>query len=435
MKIKIFLSLFTLSFLFLTPSLYAQERKCAANDAMDRQIARDPSIAGRMIAIEKHTQNFVDLQKGSSNNKGKPPGGGGGGGGTPSFDPVTIPVVVHILWNTESQNISDARVTEQIKILNDDFGATNSDIDEYVPDKYSSAVSAGAGISFCLVQTIRKETDVTSFGTNDNMKYDSRGGSNSVDPAHYLNIWVCNMGGGILGYAYYPGINPEIDGVVILTSAFGITSGNYDLGRTATHEVGHYFNLHHIWGDRHCGNDLVDDTPLHDAANYGCPTQGSTSNCKGPVVEMWMNYMDYTYDRCMYMFTTKQAQRMQATLISGGPRYGMRQNNPCAGPPAKTNRNSVGISQDNSTRNYKAFQVYPTLTSGNVFMELYAGQTGIAELTVYNPAGMLITRKRISVVEGTNTQQVNLNGLSNGLYIVRIQEGNNKYLQKIIVQH
>jgi len=433
MKIRIFLSLVILSFFVLISNSYAQERKCAANDAMDREISRDPSIAGRMIAIEKHTQNFVDLQKASSNNKGKPPGGGGGN--PPSFDPVTIPVVVHIVYNTSDQNISDARVDEQIDILNEDFNATNSDIGSYVPSQYNTVVSQGAGISFCLVQTIRVHTDVTSFGTNDNMKYDSRGGSNTVDPSKYLNIWVCNMGGGILGYAYYPGISPEIDGVVILYSAFGITTGNYDLGRTTTHEVGHYFNLHHIWGDRHCGNDLVDDTPLHDAANYGCPAQGSTSNCKGPVVEMWMNYMDYTYDKCMYMFSKGQAQRMQATLISGGPRYGMRQNNPCAGPPTKTNRNSVGISQDNAGRDYKAFQIYPTLTSGNVFMQLYAGQTGVAELTVYNQAGMLITRKKLSVAEGINTQQVNLSSLSNGLYIVRIQERDNKYIQKVIVQH
>lgn len=427
--------------LFILNTVFGQDRKCAANEVMERQVANNPSLAARMIAIEKQTQEFVAAKR-QNNINGKKPDNPGGGTKPPpppppppsDFTPVTIPVVVHIVWNTPEQNISDTRVAQQIQILNDDFAASNNDISSYIPSQYSTAVSNGAGISFCLVQTKRKQTSVTSFSTNDNMKFESRGGSDAVDPTRYLNIWVCNMSGGILGYAYYPGVSTSIDGVVVLYSAFGITSGNYDLGRTATHEVGHYFNLRHIWGDRRCGNDLVDDTPLHDGANYGCPGEGATSNCKGPVVEMWMNYMDYTYDRCMYMFSKEQAYRMQATLAAGGPRAGMVQADPCS-TSSSSFKSSGQIESENSMRNAGTFKIYPTITTGNVFMQLNAEKSGVAEMAVYNQAGMLVTRKRIAVAEGINTQEIHLGNFSNGLYIIKLLEGKNKHIQKLVVQH
>lgn len=445
MRLHLLSPLILLGLLFSFSTSAQQLRKCAANEVMEAQIARMPSFAANMIAIEKHTQEFVAAKKAAAENKSNVPGTKGKpdkpGGGTPpppppAFTPVTIPVVVHVLYNSTSQNIAQARVTEQVNILNADFAYTNSDKNSYIPVNYTSVVSQGADISFCLVQTKRVPTSVASFSTNDAMKYSSSGGSDAVDPSKYLNIWVCNMGGGILGYAQFPGGNPATDGIVILYSAFGNTSGNYDLGRTATHEVGHYFNLRHIWGDRRCGNDYVDDTPLHDAANYGCPAQGATSNCKGPVVEMWMNYMDYTYDKCMYMFSEGQATRMQATLSAGGPRYGMVQSNACTALPATVNsRNGEFLESDLISLNTKSFKLYPTITSGNVFMHLKSSHQGVAELAVYNEAGIMITRKRIPVSEGINLQEINLGNLSNGIYLAKIREGNHSHIQKLVVQH
>jgi hypothetical protein len=160
------------------------------------------------------------------------------------------------------------------------------------------------------------------------MKNSKRGGINPTSPQEYLNIWVCNLGNGILGYAQFPGGSWSTDGVVILTSAFGTPSTGadaapYNLGRTATHEVGHYLNLRHIWGDATCGSDLVDDTPTHNTANYGCPAAGHKSTCTGTPVEMTMNYMDYTDDACMFMFSKKQVDRMMAVFLSGAPRATM----------------------------------------------------------------------------------------------------------------
>jgi hypothetical protein len=152
------------------------------------------------------------------------------------------------------------------------------------------------------------------------MKYSSQGGIDATDPTTYLNIWVCEIGGGILGYAQFPGGTLATDGVVIGSDYFGenLAGGVYGHGRTATHEVGHWLNLRHIWGDGRCQqDDFVADTPSSDAPNYGCPAY-PTVNCKSN--DMTMNYMDYVYDDCMYMFTNGQNDRMRALFAAGGAR-------------------------------------------------------------------------------------------------------------------
>jgi hypothetical protein len=170
---------------------------------------------------------------------------------------------------------------------------------------------------------IRKSTTKSSFSTNDGCKKASGGGIAPTSPTTKLNLWSCNLSGGILGYAQFPGGSSTTDGVVIDDNAFGSTgtvSAPYNKGRTATHEVGHWLNLRHIWGDATCGSDLVGDTPTHNTANYGCPASGHKSTCTGTPIEMTMNYMDYTDDACMYMFSAGQKTRMLATFATGGGR-------------------------------------------------------------------------------------------------------------------
>jgi hypothetical protein len=155
------------------------------------------------------------------------------------------------------------------------------------------------------------------------MKRSTRGGINPTSPTTTLNIWACTMGGGILGYAQFPGGATATDGVVILNTAFGRTgtaTAPFNKGRTGTHEVGHWLDLRHIWGDATCGNDQVGDTPLHNTANYGCPALGHKSTCTEAPIEMTMNYMDYTDDACMYMFSAGQKTRMLALFAPGGAR-------------------------------------------------------------------------------------------------------------------
>jgi hypothetical protein len=234
---------------------------------------------------------------------------------------IEIPVTVNVLYRTAAENISLAQIQSQIDILNKDFNATNSDFNQ-VPALFAG-VKANVGITFVLVGGYRKSTTRTSWGTTDDMKRASTGGIDPTSPTTTLNLWICTIGGGILGYAQFPGGASSTDGVAIDSKYIGSTGtaiAPFNLGRTATHEVGHWMNLRHIWGDATCGSDLVSDTPTHNAANYGVPAYPHYSACSGNPVEMTMNYMDYTDDRGMFMFSNGQKSRMGAIFLSGGAR-------------------------------------------------------------------------------------------------------------------
>ncbi len=288
----------------------ATERKCAAYDVLEEQLKSDPSLQERMNKIEEFTRHFeTNPENLRLLNDGT----------------LEVPVVVNVLYRTSSENISDAQIASQIQIMNDDFAGTNADVNK--TSTYDFAKAGNTKIIFVLKGTKKQPTTKTSWSTNDAMKKSSQGGIDPADPATTLNIWVCTLSNGILGYAQFPGGSLSTDGVVILNTAFGNTGtarAPFNKGRTATHEVGHYFNLRHIWGDRRCGDDLVSDTPAHDNANFGCPAAGTKSKCAGKPIEMTMNYMDYTDDACMYMFSTKQKERMWATYAASGPRASLR---------------------------------------------------------------------------------------------------------------
>ena len=285
------------------------ERNCGTMEAFYKQVESDPGLIARMNEIEAFTNNYI------ANARLLPDG------------TIEIPVVVNVLYKTASQNISAAQIQSQIDVLNADFSASNSDYG-LTPSIFQGLRSGNIGITFVLDQVFRKATNKSSWSTNNAMKKLSQGGINPTSPTTKLNMWVCNMGGGILGYAQFPGGSSSTDGVVIDDNAFGNTgtvSAPYHMGRTATHEVGHWMNLRHIWGDSTCGSDLVSDTPSHNTANYGCPNYPHYSTCSGSPVEMTMNYMDYTDDPCMYMFTGGQKTRMNAVFVSGGPRNSFAQ--------------------------------------------------------------------------------------------------------------
>ncbi|WP_317130836.1 zinc metalloprotease [Aquimarina intermedia] len=194
-----------------------------------------------------------------------------------------------------------------------------------MPNEFSN-LTADVDVQFTLKQVTRKQSNRRSWGTRDRMKRSSRGGVDAIDTSRNLNIWICNIGGGILGYAQFPGGSASTDGVVISPQYFGTqgyVSAPFDKGRTATHEVGHWLNLRHIWGDGGCSvDDYVSDTPVSSTPNYGCPSY-PTQHCNSN--DMTMNYMDYVDDSCMYMFTTGQKNRMRALFASGGYRSAFAQ--------------------------------------------------------------------------------------------------------------
>jgi hypothetical protein len=271
---------------------------------------------------------------------------------------ITIPVVVHVIYSNSNENISDAQIQSQIDVLNEDYRRTNSDAD----NTWSQA--ADTQIEFCMATVdpngnattgiTRKSSSTTSWGTNDAMKYSSQGGVDAWDTSQYLNMWVCNIGGGILGYAQFPGGSAATDGVVMGPNYFGSSakgsgfylSAPFDLGRTTTHEVGHFLNLRHIWGDGNCSyDDFVTDTPTSDAANYGCAT-GHVS-CSS--VDMVQNYMDYSDDSCMNLFTQGQTDRMRAVLLPGGSRAALGASTKCDGGGGTTPTCTDGIQNGDET--------------------------------------------------------------------------------------
>ncbi|MEJ7739095.1 MAG: M43 family zinc metalloprotease [Chitinophagaceae bacterium] len=244
---------------------------------------------------------------------------------------IIVPVVVHVLYSNAHQNISNAQIFSQLEVLNNDFGAENEDR-KMIP-AYFKSLSADCGIRFRLAAVdpygaktngiVRKKSAVWLFGSDDKVKFSSSGGDDAWDKNKYLNIWVCNLAG-IVGYTSQLGGPAGNDGVVIRFSAFGNTGSvvqPFHLGRTATHEIGHWLNLRHIWGDEYCGDDEVDDTPKQRSANKGTPSGVKYSCDLNEFGDMYMNFMDLTDDAGMYMFTKGQRQRMRDVFKWGGPRH------------------------------------------------------------------------------------------------------------------
>ncbi|MPS75151.1 MAG: zinc metalloprotease [Chryseobacterium sp.] len=284
-------------------------RTCPSEEIRAELLKNDAAARQRYNNIEAGIQNFISSDKVLSD-------------GT-----VDIPVVVNVIYKTSAENISDARIAEQIAILNADFGGTNTDASK-IPTEFAGVKAGDTKVRFHLIKTVRKSTTKTKWGTNDAMKKSSSGGIDATSPANYFNLWIVGNMGGILGYATFPeSAGLWNDGVVIAAPYFGKTGATspYNLGRTATHEVGHYLNLRHIWGDANCGNDLVADTPTQTGANYGKPTYPLYNTCSGTSRSvMFMNYMDYVDDAAMFMFSAGQKTRTQAVLASSGARAGLR---------------------------------------------------------------------------------------------------------------
>jgi len=290
----------------------------------------------------------------------------------------TIPVVVHVIHNGESvgvgSNISEGQILSQIEVMNTDFRHLNADSIN-TPGIFQPLM-ADIGFQFVLAKQdpnglptngITRTTGTqTSWTMNQNDALKSLSYWPSDD---YYNIWVAPLANGLLGWAEFPttpllsGLqdatnNPLTDGTVITYKAFGskiiYPQGTYksffDLGRTATHETGHFFGLRHISGDGGCGiDDYVADTPEESSQHYNCPTPGTTeASCAVPPAEvMYMNYMEYVDDNCMNLFTQGQKDRMQIVINNSPRRKNLLSSHALLPPPlidaAITAINSPGV--------------------------------------------------------------------------------------------
>ncbi|MDP2385272.1 MAG: M43 family zinc metalloprotease [Bacteroidota bacterium] len=283
----------------------------------------------------------------------------------------TIPVIFHIIHNQATitqENISAAQVASQITVLNNDYAGTNADIGS-VPATFTSVKAGNTGVQFCLAKvdptgavlaedgierirwSTRGWTDPNSFTTSGALQtyFDGTIKPNSIwDPTKYLNIWVAKVNGsGLLGYASFPagtglagltGVETATTcGVVLNQSATGTTgtaAAPYNGGRTATHEIGHWLGLRHIWGDGSCATDYCADTPPASTSNFTCQTHPyNVGVCAGNTTgEMFMNYMDYVDDACMYMFTLNQGTRIQTAMANGTYRAPLASSTKCNSP-------------------------------------------------------------------------------------------------------
>ncbi len=249
---------------------------------------------------------------------------------------LVIPVVIHVVYRNEVQNISMAQIMSQMEVLNLDYRRNNSDASN-TPSAFAG-VAADCEIEFCLaaedpygnptIGITRTPTTIEEIGISvapsgdPRIYYTALGGRDPWDPKRYLNIWVCEFNENLLGFGTNPGTGYSLeDGAVINYEYFGTegtVSAPYHKGRTVTHEIGHYLNLEHVWGGSGGGcsqDDLVADTPMQAEAYYGCPSYPQSS-CGSS--DMFMNFMDYSTDGCMNLFTEGQKARMLATL--NGPR-------------------------------------------------------------------------------------------------------------------
>ena len=411
--------------ILLSLSVNAQSNKCATMQKLEKSFAKDPSLKQRMVMNEQATQAWI------ANNSSASRAGG---------QITTIPVVVHVIWNTSVQNVSDNQINSQIDVLNDDFRLLNADSLDDQHAFYS--FTADAGIEFCLAQQdpngnpttgiTRTQTSVVSWDDNnsDDIKSTANGGHDNWNPTQYLNLYVANLDGTTLGFATFPdelATEPNLDGVVIRYEAFGnegtAGTGTFtenDGGRTGTHEVGHWLNLRHIWADTLCGDDFVADTEPAEDANYQCPTfpHRPNNSCGSSADgEMYMNYMDYVDDNCMHMFTGGQADRMDAAL--NGPRSGLLTSQGCEQPSSIHD-----IAFANS------ISIFPNPSNGNFTVAVDLKGATTVSVTLVDILGATI--KELGTLSKGNTT-ISVSELSSGAYFLKVSNASRSAIKKIFV--
>jgi hypothetical protein len=412
------------------------QRDCRSFEYRQEALKNDPGLAARISAIEQFTRRLQPSagQRPSVIVTGTDPAGQDPRKAALSL--ITIPVVVHIVYNSSAQNISDAQVQSQIDVLNADYHKQNADTAR-IPG-YFSPLAADCGFRFALATLdtngnattgiVRRHTAASSFSVNDNIKFMALGGDDAWDRERYLNIWVGNLTGGILGYSSMPGGRKETDGVVILYTAFGTrgtATAPFNLGRTATHEIGHWLNLIHTWGDAPCGDDEVGDTPPQQTSTQGNPSGMIVSCSNGPYGNMYMDYMDFTDDIGMHMFTYGQRDRMRTLFAEGGFRYALLSSNGSAGSPVTTGAVTGTTLQ---TAGELSLQFYPNPSVGAISVKMNDPARIGSVLDVYNQVGQKVLELRVTEL----SFQLNISSLPGGIYFARLRDSHQSGSYKLV---
>ncbi len=398
-------------FLFtLSVSLRAQET-CASAAYRQQELIKSPALADRISTVVPGLS--AEVLSGVIE-----------GNGNSVLPIIRIPVVVHVIYRTDEQNISDAQILSQIQVLNQAFRLSSPDT-VHIPAAFRS-LAADCRIEFVMASIspkgymtngiVRKKTSVYSFFYDDKIKFSSSGGDDAWDSDRYLNIWVGNLTSGLNGYSSVLGNDKEKDGIVVRFDGFG-SQGRltypFIKGHTAVHEAGHWLGLKHIWGDQFCGNDGIDDTPTQNGPTRGCPTQLVSSCSNATMPAMYNNYMDVTNDECTNMFSIGQRQKMRACFLEGGSRFRL------ASSDAGT---AIGLPEPSPVPEAKeqaSFQFYPNPAINSVTVS-FSENEGVAGkiITVFNHLGQQVMQVRLS----RNNSTLNLQSLKDGVYYLKTSD-------------
>jgi len=284
-----------------------------SEDYLDQQKSVDPTVREEMKLMEAQIKTFK--KKGKREEK-------------------VLPIVFHVVRTPDMPQITSELIQSQIDALNRDF-STLVPIEKHPNDPEGKYLKRAAvpQLSFCIPSYDESGSPTegmtfTSLNTKNeeafnDVKSTKSSGTAPWDARFYINVWITDLEGIQSGYAQMPGGNPDSDGIVIDYEYFGQRIGDkhpFNQGKTLTHLMGNYLGLYSLWSNVECGDDRVDDTPIHNSPNFGNPEFRHVSLCEGYEVEMTMNFMDATYDEAKYMFTEGQVERMQAVLAEDGPR-------------------------------------------------------------------------------------------------------------------
>lgn len=391
------------------------QHRCSFDTQWALQVDQDPQFLQRINELEKRIQAQLNLQSDLN-----------------IRTTYQIPVVFHILWNTDAENLSDEAIATQLEILNKDFTGQNADLN-LVPPLFKP-LATPANIEFCLASIdpsgvstsgiTRTRTFVDSL--NIGQVYYSMGeGQDAWDTDRYLNIWVANLENNLVGFGSYPGQNTAAeDGVVIDYRVFGLNDHpRLNLGRTLTHEVGHYFGLFHPWGDgvfnTDCsGDDRVPDTPLQARTFSGqCPDGDFETPESCGSTDMYMNFMNYTNDLCLHMFTKGQQLRMLATLFE--MRSGLLSTTSCSGG-----------SQPNPVKDQ--VRIGPNPTRSALYISSFVEGNVNARIEVFQINGQAVYRFEQDGVNQFFSHTMSTAQWSLGTYLLRVKIGDQVTVQKVL---